>query len=492
MPTQRELYALDRSDLANAIHKYGGYPAVAKALGYRCTGLSRPRRWSSVEDLRPHLDPIVASLGRMPVRQELEELARYDLVHAIEKFGGVSTVARSLGCQYVGHRRSIKWHTAETLRPFLDPIVAELGRMPDQRDLGRRGRFDLAGAIAKLGGYPLVAKALDYPYDAPQSWPSIEAFRPHLEPLVLEMGRMPLKSELVDRGYTELASAMARFGGLRAVAGALGYHYVGRKVWSSIEDLRQHLDSFVAELGRMPSETVLRNRGRQDLVGAIRKFGGQPAVAKTLGYRDSGLHSWSSIENLRLHLAPIVTELGRMPNAAELTARGYSGLSSAIGKFGGYPIVAQTLGFRYIPGAEQWSIKMSARLTSREAFKPSKLEIAAQPLLAPFEFGHHSVRREAHNFDYGRAADGRVVEINGCYWHDHRAIGAECPIKVRPRLDNGDSAFARDERIRGLAHRHGLSLLELWGCEQAQWDDQIRSWLQTPHLGGRRSPCGRS
>ena len=161
----------------------------------------------------------------MPSKAELIDRGRTDLARAIQKFGTYPEVASTLGYVHKPHARQTKWATVEALRPHLEPIVAELRRMPSQPELKARGREDLNGAIAKFGGFPKVAKLLGYPYQGPLSWGSAEDLRPHLEPLVAELGRMPTHPELGARGRYDLANAVTKFGGLREVAGELGYPY---------------------------------------------------------------------------------------------------------------------------------------------------------------------------------------------------------------------------------------------------------------------------
>ncbi|MDP9359203.1 MAG: hypothetical protein M3R02_28750, partial [Chloroflexota bacterium] len=118
-------------------------------------------KWRTVEDLRPHLDPIVAELGCMPTSRQLKERRRGDLHGAVLKFGGFPRVAEDLGYPYKGR---LSWDAVEDLRPHLDPIDAELRRMPSQMDLGKRGRHDLNNAIHRFGGFAKVAEDLSYPY----------------------------------------------------------------------------------------------------------------------------------------------------------------------------------------------------------------------------------------------------------------------------------------------------------------------------------------
>src|SRR5829696_10137673 len=95
---------------------------------------------------------------------------------------------------------------------------------------------------------------------------------------------MPTSQELLERGRPDLPSAVGKFGGFPEVAEALGYPYLGRKQWPDVEHLRVELDPIVADLGRMPTDPELQAMGRSDLKNAIHKFGGYPKVAEELGY----------------------------------------------------------------------------------------------------------------------------------------------------------------------------------------------------------------
>lgn len=92
----------------------------------------------------------------------------------------------------------------------------------------------------------------------------------------------------------------------------------------------------------------------------------------------------------------------------------------------------------------------------------SELEKRAAEWLLPLGYRRFP-RYERHAFDFG-SPDGRtVIEVNGCYWHDHRAIDAACPIIPRPgRLEI-------DQRHRAIAYRHNLELIELWECQESDW-----------------------
>src|SRR5262249_55675561 len=154
-------------------------------------------------------------------------------------------------------------------------------------------------------------------YGSNKSWSSVEDLRPHLDPIVRHLGRMPNSAELAEQGRADLQGAIRKFGGFSDVASSLGYSHVARKQWKTVEDLRDFLDPLVIEYGRMPTKRELRVRGREDLNGAIVKFGGHPRVARALGYPHQGRKSWTSVEQLRSYLDPLVRDLDRMPTHDE-------------------------------------------------------------------------------------------------------------------------------------------------------------------------------
>jgi hypothetical protein len=347
MPNTRELRDRERGDLIHAIaERFDGFAEVAKRQRYRYSG---PKSRPSVEALRPELGPIVAELdGRMPTAAELVALKRTDLTNAIRKFGGFGKVAAALRYRYEGRNF---WRTIEDLSPHLNPIVAELrGRMPNSTELRRRGHEDLVHAIHNFGGSKKVAKALGYRYEGYERWERVEDLRPYLDPIVKDLDRMPTDRELQARGLSNVSKVISdKFDGFQAVAEALHYRSeVHRRSWDSIEDLRSELDPIVAKLKRMPTIIELRGMKRFDIINAIHNFGGQGAVAQSLDIPPAtDRKSWRNVEDLRPYLDPIVNKLGRMPTQDELLAGGQASLVGGIRKFGGIPKVAEALGYLY-------------------------------------------------------------------------------------------------------------------------------------------------
>lgn len=289
---------------------------------------------------------------------------------------------------------------------------------------------------------------------------------------------MPRRSDLKGT-HGHISAAIVKFGGPEKVAHELGYSYTARKKWPSVEALRPYLEPLVMELGRMPTQELLQERDLHDLEGAVIKFGGFPTVAKALGYPGSGYQSWPSPESLRPHLEPLAEQLGHMPSRVDLALLGRGDLARAISKFGGYPAIAAMLGLPYVPAPERASARQAERILSGDAFKPSRLERSAASLLEPLGFHAQRIRRGSHTFDYAHVTEPKVVEINGCYWHDHHVSKHSCPVRPVANLKGGGTPRQRDEHVRMVARKHGLALLELWECERTAWEVQILKWLDT-------------
>lgn len=72
-------------------------------------------------------------------------------------------------------------------------------------------------------------------------------------------------------------------------------------------------------------------------------------------------------------------------------------------------------------------------------------------------------RYGGHAFDFGSADGTTVIEVNGCRFHDHRRLKPSCPTEPLAK------AWASDESYRAIARASDLRLIELWGCEEADW-----------------------
>lgn len=108
-------------------------------------------------------------------------------------------------------------------------------------------------------------------------------------------------------------------------------------------------------------------------------------------------------------------------------------------------------------GLQRW------RDTTKHIWR-SRLEVRAAALLPGFE---PQVQIGRHAFDYASEDRLTLVEVNGCFWHDHRSVDPACPHPGRRQ------AAHKDERTRAIAARAGAELVELWECQEALWPQQL-------------------
>lgn len=95
----------------------------------------------------------------------------------------------------------------------------------------------------------------------------------------------------------------------------------------------------------------------------------------------------------------------------------------------------------------------------------SRLEVAAAAILTPLGFEPFPWIA-GHGFDFASADGTVVVEVNACRIHDHRLTKPTCPFTPWGKA-------AADDRYRTIARENGLTLIELWECEQADWETLV-------------------
>ncbi len=104
----------------------------------------------------------------MPAALELKAAKRFDLLNAINKHGGFSSVAEKLGLRQVHASKPYGyWDDFSNVEQELRGFIAEYGQagvMPMQRELIESGRFDLANAVSNYGSFSEVARRLGWAY----------------------------------------------------------------------------------------------------------------------------------------------------------------------------------------------------------------------------------------------------------------------------------------------------------------------------------------
>jgi len=168
MPTEADLVQKDRWDLAVGIRQHGGVFVVAQRLGLNKRRIRKPDGyWDDFAHLEEELQDFLNEQGLdnvMPTNLQIEGAGRRDLIDAISKHGGSSTVAERLGLSPANaNKPSGYWRDFGNIEREVRAFVlccGQEGQMPTRRDLKRAGRGDLVSAIAKHGGLTVVATRL--------------------------------------------------------------------------------------------------------------------------------------------------------------------------------------------------------------------------------------------------------------------------------------------------------------------------------------------
>lgn len=323
--------------------------------------------------------------GSMPTQKQLRALKRADIVEALKQHGGSAEVARKLGlvpqttkksnhywkdwskveaeiCSFV-EKRDLDPGYLDRNKKRLTTSNHEVKRMPSQKELRSAGRGDLAEAISDFhGGFREAAKRLglasnkkdDFFYD------SFYNLAREVYSFVNAAGQesvIPSTALLQSEGRTDLAAAIFKYGGMGEVAKRLGLQYRVRtkEAFKGWDIFRRNLIAFVERHGtpgEIPSSRKLNNFGRADLYQAILHHGGTREVADRMGLKRK---FWQDFHNVGEELLDFIATHGTegvMPTESEFLEIGRSALNLAVSKFG-YSQVAQRLGLTEPPQSTQ-------------------------------------------------------------------------------------------------------------------------------------------
>lgn len=426
MPTSYMLTKAGQSSLANAISTHGGVQKVGERIGM--VNRKKPNGyWDDFATLRRELLMFVKEHGRhgaMPTTKELELARRSDLVNAIRKHGGAYVVAKKLGLIVDKYPRGY-WGDFGNLEKELFQFVDKKGgsgTMPTFQELKDVGLGSLVSAIQKYGGSTSVAKRLGLSISRNFSgyWEDFENLRSELLNFIEETGStgiMPTQAEILHTGRTNLSSAISKHGGSRKVAEKLGLKikYQAKPIgfWNNPKNLEFELFAFIEEhkmSGIMPTNDVMRQLGRHDLVNAIQEHGGSRKVAMQLGlelthnWKPRGY--WEIWGNTEREFRTFIEEHGAtgvMPTYNDLKNANRIDLIGVVQRWGGFSIIARRLGLRYIGNEIVTFIAASSVERSARAIQPlaeSNLLSGAQVMV---------ILRRAGLLDY---RNQRIVRLN--------------------------------------------------------------------------------
>ena len=233
--------------------------------------------------------------------------------------------------------------------------------MPTSSELYTADKSSLVAAIAKHGGFSVVAERLGIPVTKKPNgyWNDFAHLQQELLAFIQEHGEqgvMPTTLEFHVAKRSDIPSAIAKHGGVATVRQRLGLYAPSKRpgLWDDFYRVERELNTFIKSQGTtgvMPTREQLKQAGRRDLIAAIDTHGGSYAVAQRLtlqlasgrkpdGYWDDFTHVEEAIKHF-LMTSP-TAEI--MPTFTQLNQTGQGDLAAAISRHGGIGVVAHHLG----------------------------------------------------------------------------------------------------------------------------------------------------
>lgn len=247
-------------------------------------------------------------------------------------------------------------YDTEAIIRALTEISMSLGHMPSARDLEKVNRGDLIDDILKLGGFPHCRKIWGLnKKEIEKKW-NKEKLREELEPFVQELGRVPTQSELKKANRLDILGGIYKNGGHRKVAEEFGWDYIVNHIdYRDWEFFKSEILPICEREGYLPSANKLKEMGNGKLGAALKSHGGEVEVAIKLGYELSN-PKWDKQKYAYWVFDRVIKRLGKVPSPTELQRHGYDGLRQCLDKYyGGIDKVSSEIGYKYQPAKQNYS-----------------------------------------------------------------------------------------------------------------------------------------
>lgn len=164
------------------------------------------------------------------------------------------------------------------------------------------------------------------------------------------LGHFPTQAELNKTGYSYLAAAISKNGGLFALKKRLGYELDSkpRQYWNNEQNVENELKATIQELGHFPSGKELSSLNKTSLAKAIPRFyGGFPQARIKFGFSlVRKERSNQSIEDIALEVSEIIERVGHFPTSQELREIDGGLLSIITKSYGGLVSLRERMGYK--------------------------------------------------------------------------------------------------------------------------------------------------
>lgn len=305
-------------------------------------------KWND-ETIVSELEKIKQQIGHFPLRKEISDLGRNDLLGGIAKNGGLNRFRTLMGYELKKLHGYWTKDTDEKCITELQQIVADIGHFPLYEELRPMGKGGLAKAISKSGGINKYRELFGIPFvTSPAGFRTKERCISELEEIIKSIGHFPLQTELKKLDRQDLLGAIDKNGGLNLFRELMSYKTkkVSNGFWTD-DKIIVDLQKIMVDIDHFPSQDELAMLGRTDLTNAIQKHGGLNRFRKLMGYEYIKVPKdfWTKERSFD-ELKRISEIVGHFPSHEEISIHGKRGFGgNIICKYGGINSMRETMGF---------------------------------------------------------------------------------------------------------------------------------------------------
>ena len=228
-PSYRDFQRARRQHLRDRVNEFGGARLWAKRLGvpYPERKPGYAPRWTE-EGVRAELEEFLRGRDYWPSRLEFEAAGCAPLRDAVRRMGGPERWATEFGLPLRNLKSgSTRVWTDERIEAELRRVLDGRDTWPGRRELERKGRFDLVGAVYHAPGAAYWARRLGLK-QAPRPQPpgrriwTDKRILAELQRFCGDRTTWPTEREFVEGGESKLYNAACHYGGARHWAAELG------------------------------------------------------------------------------------------------------------------------------------------------------------------------------------------------------------------------------------------------------------------------------
>ena len=172
-PRYEDLEEWEGKDFVKKVRAHGGLLRVAKELGLRTKMSMRSTDWQDFESFRERVMHIARTTSSednelyMPTTTQLKNHGGSRLLYALNRHGGMRSVAKRLGLKLRSKSTTVKFKNFKELRSAIHDLIRNesslnlpRGTMPSQIQLQSLGRNDIINGIAAFGGVKTVCRLM--------------------------------------------------------------------------------------------------------------------------------------------------------------------------------------------------------------------------------------------------------------------------------------------------------------------------------------------